>query len=128
LTTENIVISYLLFPVKKTFSFKDIESISQKTKDIYGIVGSDWYERFIYTSSITTFCLADNKKITLRSIGKLDFEEFYKAYNKLRRNEGKIKKERLSGFNYVIDNLDGIFWGILLLVLTIGLGHELLTR
>ena len=83
---------------------------------------------YLYTDSITTFTLANNKQIKLRSVGRHDYEVFIKTYNKLRRKEGEIKTNRQSVFNYIIDNLDGIFWGILLLVCTIGLGHELLTR
>ena len=129
LTKENIIISYLFLPVRKTFSLTEIATISQITKDIFAMLPNDMPSNlsFIYTSTITTFCFLDNNQIKLRSIGKSDFEQFNKAYRKTKNNEGKIKKNRQSKLDYIGDNIDGIIWGVLLLVLTIGLGHELLT-
>ncbi len=128
LTTENIVISHLLLPTRKTINFADIVSISQKTKDVYAILGNSFIYSFLYTDSITTFNFKNDKEIRLRSIGKLDFDEFNKAYRKTKNKEGKIKQNRQSNFEYIADNLDGIFWGALALILTIGLSHELLTK
>ena len=129
LTKENIIISYLFLPLRKTFSLTEIAAISQITKDIFAMLPHDMPSNlsFIYTSTITTFCFLDNNQIKLRSIGKSDFEQFNKAYRKTKNNEGKIKKNRQSKLDYIGDNIDGIIWGVLFLVLTIGLGHELLT-
>jgi hypothetical protein len=127
LTNENIIISYLFLPVKKAFKLNEIVSISQKTKDIFAMLSRDTPSSpsFLYTSTITTFSFLNIKQIKVCSIGESDFEEFTKAYRKTKNNEGKIKKNRLSNFEYIFDNFDGIFWGIILLVLSIGLGHEL---
>jgi hypothetical protein len=129
LTKENIIISYLFLPVRKVFTLTEIASISLITKDIFAMLPNDTPSRlsFVYTSTTTTFSFIDNKKIKLRSIGGSDFEQFNKAYRKTKNNEGKIKKNRQSKLDYIGDNIDGIIWVVLLLVLTIGLGHELLT-
>jgi hypothetical protein len=129
LTKENIIISYLFLPLRKTFSLTKIANISQITKSIFAMLPHDMPSNlsFIYTETITTFNFIDNKQIKLRSIGKSDFEQFNKAYRKTRNNEGKIKMNSQSKLDYIGDNIDGIMWGVLLFVLTIGLGHELLT-
>lgn len=129
LTKENIIISSLFLPVRKTFSLTEVATISQKTNNIFALLPNDLPSNlsFIYTSTITTFSLLDNRQIKLRSIGKSDFKQFNKAYRKTKNNEGKIKKNCQSTLDYIGDNIDGIIWGVLILVLTIGLGHELLT-
>lgn len=129
LTKENIIISCLFLPVRKVFNLTEIASISVITKDIFAMLpyGRPFELSFIYTSTITTFSFIDNRQIKLRSIGRSDFEQFNKAYRKIKNTEGKIKKKKQSNFDYIEDNIDGIIWGVLFSLLTIGLSHELLT-
>jgi hypothetical protein len=128
ITAENIIITHIFLPIKQTLTFTDLERITQETKDISAVLSHSWTTTLIYTSSITTFCFKNNKQIELRSIGKSDFEELNKAFKRQKTHEGKIKRNKQSHFDYILDNLDGLTWGILFLVLTIGLAHELFTK
>ena len=108
--------------------FKDIRNMEQNTKAIKALYGVAFKTRYIYSDHSTIINLTDNESIKLNSIGQLDFEDFYKTYNKLKRGEGNIKEQKNSFSLYVIDNLDGILWLLLLLILTIGLSNGMLTR
>ena len=128
LKNQSIDVSYFLLPFKKTIMFKDIKNIEQKTKAIKALYGVAFKTRYIYSDHSTIINLTDNKSIKLNSIGQLDFKDFYKTYNKIKRGEGKIKEQKNSFSIYVIDNLDGILWLLFLLILTVGLGYGMLTR
>ncbi len=128
LTSDNIEITWLLLPFRQTYSFKDITNITQTKKVISALYGVSWTARYIYTDVTTKINLADKKIIKLNSIGELDFEEFYKTFNKIKRGEGKIKTQRKSFLLYLLDNVDGLLWVIILIILTSGLAYGLLTR
>ena len=129
ITEENIIITYLLLPIRNKISLSEIVSISQKSEEVYAMLPGDSFSNlsFLYTSTTVTLRLLDDKKIKLHCIGKSDYEQFNKAFLKTKHNVGKIKKNRLSILDYIGDNIDGIFWILLCLILIIGLGHELLT-
>ncbi len=128
LTKDNLIISHLLLPINRTVSLADIRNIVQKKKDVKAVYGVSWTPSYIYTDITTSINLADNKLIKLNSIGQIDFDEFYKTFNKVKRGEGKIKEQKRHFFLYLIDNFDGILWIILLLLLTTGLGYGILAK
>lgn len=102
--------------------------MEQTKKEVKAVYGVSWTPSYIYTDITTSINLADNKIIKLNSIGQIDFDEFYKTFNKLRRGEGKIKEQKRHFVLYLIDNFDGILWIILALILTTGLGYGIFTK
>lgn len=131
LQEEKLIVSYFILPIKKEFSLENIRGISQKAKKVEGMVGPTSFSKsYIYTDIITTLTLSDKTEIKLNSVGGADFGELEDLFFKLKRREGKIKipqrKKRI--LLYVLDNIDGIIWVILLFVVTIGLTYGLLTR
>lgn len=128
LTKDNVIISHLLLPIKRTISLADIRNMSQTKKEVKAVYGVSWTPSYIYTSIITSIILTDNKLIKLNSVGQNDFDELYKTFNKVKRGEGKIKEQKQHFFLYLLDNFDGIVWIILLLILTTGLGYGIFSR
>ncbi len=128
LTKHNLVISPLLSPFSKSLNFSDIKNITQTKKEVKAVYGVSWTPSYIYTDIKTSINLVDNKLIKLNSIGQIDFDEFHKTFNKLRRGEGKIKEQKRNFILYLVDNFDGIIWIILLLILTTGLGYRIFTK
>lgn len=128
LTKDNLIISHLLLPINRTVSLADIRNMVQKKKEVKAIYGVSWTPSYIYTDIRTSINLADNKLIKLNSIGQIDFDEFYKTFNKVKRGEEKIIEQKRHFFLYLIDNFDGILWIILLLLLTTGLGYGILAK
>lgn len=128
LTKENVIISHLLLPIKRTISLADIRNMSQTKKEVKAVYGVSWTPSYIYTSIITSIILTDNKLIKLNSVGQNDFDELYKTFNKVKRGEGIIKEQKQHFFLYLLDNFDGIVWIILLLILTTGLGYGIFSR
>jgi hypothetical protein len=123
-----LIISHLLLPINRTVSLADIRNMVQKKKEVKAVYGVSWTPSYIYTDITTSINLADNKLIKLNSIGQIDFDEFYKTFNKVKRGEGKIKEQKRHFFLYLVDNFDGILWIILILLLTIGLGYGILAK
>lgn len=128
LTKDNLVISHLLLPISRTLILAEIKNMEQTKKEVKAVYGVSWTPSYIYTDITTSINLADNKIIKLNSIGQIDFDEFYKTFNKLRRGEGKIKEQKRHFVLYLIDNFDGILWIILALILTTGLGYGIFTK
>ncbi len=128
LTKDNLIISHLLLPINRTVSLMDIRDIVQKRKEVKAVYGVSWTPSYIYTDITTSINFADNKLIKLNSIGQIDFDEFYKTFNKVKRGEGKIKEQKRHFFLYLVDNFDGIIWIMLLLLLTAGLGYGILSK
>lgn len=121
LTRENIIISHLFLPINRTINLKEVRNIKQTTKEAEG-------RYYIFTEITTLIYLVDNTLIKLFTIGEIDFDGLYKTFTKLKRGEGKIKDQKQSFLLYLIDNLDGFLWIILLLILTTGLGYEIFTK
>ncbi len=126
LKVDCLEISRIGFPFKQTYLFDDITRISQIKKEISAVYGVSWRTRYIYTDIITTLRFSDNRTIELNSVGELDFNNFHDSYLKIKRREGKIKQKKIGIALYLIDNLDGIFWIILLTILTTGLLYSVL--
>jgi hypothetical protein len=102
--------------------------MEQTTKEVKTVYGDSWKSSYIYTDIKTSIDLADNRLIKLNSVGPNDFDEFYKTFNKLRRGEGKIKVPKRHFFLYMVDNVDGLLWVVLLLILTTGLCYGIFTK
>jgi hypothetical protein len=123
-----VIIAHLLLPIEQTLNLTEIRNMEQTTKEIKALYGASWKPSYFYTDVTTYINLVDNTKIKLNSIGQIDFVEFNKIYTKLKRGEGKIKEPKKFFLLYLFDNLDGLLWIILLLILTIGLGYGIFTR
>lgn len=132
LTNDGVIISYILLPLKQTYLFSDIKSITQKSKKVEtlleGTYSTNFKTTYLYTDLVTTFDFADKKQIKLNSIGQLDYQEFVDRFNKLKRREGKIKEQKQSVALYFVDNLDGLLWVVLLFIVTSVLTFGVLTR
>lgn len=128
LTTDSFEIKWLLLPFRQAYSLNDISSITQTKKAISAVYGVAWTSRYIYTDITTIINLTDKRTIKINSVGELDFEELRKVFEKLKRGEGKVKVQRKNIMLYLLDNIDGLFWVILLIILTTGLAYGLLTR
>ncbi|MES2654319.1 MAG: hypothetical protein V4620_01960 [Bacteroidota bacterium] len=103
---------------------QEIKSMVQTEKEVSAVVGSSlWKSSHIYTDITTLITLSDSRTIKLNSIGHLDFEEFHQTFNKLKRGEGKIKDQKRHFLLYLLDNLNGIAWIILTLIMTTGLAY-----
>ncbi len=125
LSKDNIRFSFLLLPFHRTFLLSDIKMISQEVKQI-----SFSYERpsFGFFDIITTFQLADNRSIKLRSIGRLDYGELMKCYNKLTRGNGKYSRPKNHFSLYLTDSFGELALVVLLIILTTGLAWKLFHR
>ncbi len=122
LTANNLEITYLFLPISQQYELKDIISISQESKRVSSnALSSSLKETYIYTDIITTIKLLGSKTIQLNSIGRLDFDVFYKTFKQLKRSEVNIKVQEKSFKKYIIDNYDGMFWVLISLFITIGL-------
>jgi len=128
LTADSLIISYFLLPFKDSFLFSEVKSVSQNSKKIEALVGSSWQMATIFVNVTTTFNFTNGKQVKLNSIGELDFNNFQTIYNKLKRQEGKIKKPKWNAIFYLVDNISGIFWLVLLVVLTCGLAFALIAK
>ena len=128
LTTNNFEISCFLIPLRTKYSLDEIMSISQSKKEISAVYGVSWTARYIYTEITTIIKLTDKSIIKLNSVSQLDFEKFNKVYTKLKRGEGKIKTQKRNLLIYILDNIDGLIWVILLIIMTAGLIYGLLTK
>lgn len=133
LTNRSVIFSYILLPFKQVYSFPDIKSVSQNSKTVEALIdetyaAANFNTTYLYIDLVTTFDLTTKKQIKLNSIGKLDYREFVSRYNKLKNGEGKIKEQNQSIALYVIDNVDGLMWIVLLFIVTTALAVGLLTR
>lgn len=129
LTANNLEITYLFLPISQQYELKDITSISQKSKKVsLNALSSSLKETYIYTDIITTIKLLGGKTIHLNSVGRLDFDIFYKTFKQLKRGEVNIKVQKKSFKKYLMDNYDGMFWVLISLFLTIGLSVGVLNK
>ncbi|MEA5401388.1 hypothetical protein VB776_00585 [Arcicella sp. DC2W] len=129
LTANNLEITYLFLPISQQYELKDITSISQKSKKVSSnALSSSLKETYIYTDIITTIKLLGGKTIHLNSVGRLDFDIFYKTFKQLKRGEVNIKVQKKSFKKYLMDNYDGMFWVLISLFLTIGLSVGVLNK
>jgi hypothetical protein len=126
LTTSEVIIAYLFLPIQNRFLLSEIGDISQKTKTID--TKSPFSVGFSFASVTTNFELSNNKILKVSSIGNMEFEELKKGFNKLKNGNHHYIAPKQSFLLYLLDNLDGLLWVVVTLVVTIGLGHALLNH
>ena len=127
LTKENLIVKNVFFPLRKEFPYGSVSRIYQDSKEVKALLGSSWNTTYIYTHLETIIEFTDRSKIVLNSIGKMEFQELESCFRKTKRGEGKIKTIKKNLILYLIDNVDGLFWAILLFIFNLGLGFSLLT-
>ena len=119
---DKVIVSYAILPIRQTYTYSEINGITQEAKAVKSLYGASFKARYVFTD-ITTIIHLTDKKLKLNSIGQLDFDLLLKCFRKLKSGEGKCKKQKGRFVNYLLDNLDGLFFVLVCLFLTIGLGY-----
>ena len=127
LSKDKIRFSFLLLPFHRTLLLSDIKMISQDASQIIIRSGAGTRSSRLL-DIVTTFELADNRKIKLRSIGQLDYGELMKCYNKLTRGNGKYSRPKNHFSLYLTDSFGELAYVVLLFILTTGLAWKLFHR
>ena len=126
LANDRIFISYIFLPFHKTLLFSQIKDITQKSKEVSS---KNYFSYgFSFTELSTKIEINGNKEIKLNTIAPMDFEELKKGFNKMKNGNHQFASPKKSFLLYFLDNLDGIVWVVVAMVVTIGLAHGLITR
>jgi hypothetical protein len=124
---SQIIVSHFFFPKKQFFDLSEIRTIRQSKKTTTHYLGvndspfdikSDSYKINWYKTLIET---NDKRKIILNHLGEMEFDLLLKVFSKRKRGEGKVKKVKGRLVIYLIDNLGGLFFNLLLIFLLGGL-------
>lgn len=125
-TVKGIRIRCAFLPFWTDYTFDEVNSLSQKSKEVKGVYGASWKDRYMFTGIKTRIKLSSGKIIQLNGIGELDFASFRKVYEKTKRGEGKVKDKQPGGIAlYILDNLEGLLWVLVLLVICSVLAYQL---
>ena len=125
LTFNSCIVSYYFLPFNQMFSLTDIKSISQQPKRLEFISHDSPIARYLYISRISKIIFTEKKSIRLTSIGQIDYEKLLDCFKRIKRGETKLRKQRSDISVYFEDTIDGIFWIILMLILTAVLAYEI---
>jgi hypothetical protein len=126
LSVERLAISYFMLPFSRTFLLSEIQSISQTSRVAEasgGRTGS-----ITFTVIMTTIQLNDGKEIKLQTVGQLDFKELEKGFRKCKFKDGHFTPGKRTFLNYLLDDIGGLGWVVLQIILAIGLTYGLLTQ
>ena len=126
LSVERIRISYFMLPFHRTFLLSEIRSISQTSREAE--VNSGFSRTTTFTVLKTTIQLNDGKQIKLETVGESDFKELEKGFRKCKNKDGHFTPGKRTFLDYMLDNVDGLVLVVVMLILTIGLTHGLLTQ
>jgi hypothetical protein len=124
---SQLIVSNFFFPKKQYFDLTEIRDLKQSkttTTNYLGIYNSPFHiKRDSYRLNMykTTIELNDKRQFTIRNISEMEFDLLFKAFSKHKRGEGKVKKPKGRWMMYLIDNLGGLFFNLLLSFLLGGL-------
>lgn len=76
---------------------------------------------YIFTNTAVSILIIDGREIKIKSVGALDFDNLETLFRKMKRGEAKMKPPQKHILIYLIDNVDGLLWVLILLILTLGL-------
>jgi hypothetical protein len=126
LSVERIRISYLMLPFHRTFLLSEIRSISQTSREAE--VNDGFSRTTTFTVLKTTIQCNDGKQIKLETVGASDFKELEKGFRKCKNKDGHFTPGKRTFWDYMLDNVDGLVWVVVMIILTIGLTYGLLTQ
>lgn len=125
ITKENLILSYLFFPMKTKLKYDEIKQIRQIAKEVK-TSGTLFSEGVHVTNSYETFIdLQNGKSIKTLALNKYEYQEVLKLIRRIKTGEGKLEAYKLPKILFFIENISAFLFIILSLILIIGLSNAL---